>query len=131
QRDHARGPRDDRRARAAARGPRSAHPHDREAPLRGEAADGDAGRGARRPRDVEQQSQGRHGDMEAQVHLLRERDRRAAQGAEPQPVQCAGRRGRAQCPHAGGARASGAGGAHGCARWGQEQEEEERAELLL
>jgi chromosome segregation ATPase len=45
----------------------SSHPHDRKAPLRREAADGHSRRGARRPRDVGQPHQDRHGQLEAQV----------------------------------------------------------------
>lgn len=116
---------------AAGRGARGADPYDREAPVRREAAHGDARGGARRPRDVGEPHQVRDGELPQALLQPRGRAGQPAQGALELARQSTGRRGGARDAAARRARPPGARGTHDGAQRGQEEEEQERAQLLL
>ena len=107
----------------AHRGAGGAHPRHREAPVCGEAANGDAGGGARRPRDQRKPHQERAGWLASQVRRPRRRARRPAPRKVHLARQPAGRRGGARNARARRARPPGPRAAHDGAQRRQEEEE--------
>jgi kinesin family protein 4/21/27 len=108
----------------------SPHPHDRKAPLRREATDRHARGSPRRPRDIGQSHQDRHGQLEAQVPGPGGRTRQLTQGAQQLAREPAGRRGGARDARPRRACQTSAGGEDARAERRQE-EEKGRAQLLL